>query len=89
MFFLPVGSTYSLLKRALDRERDRDVLRLIPFTCVDTFRGHLEEVNNNNYLLFVCSSVSRLVVVFVYWLAGWRKSWLAGWLAGGLRIPFF
>ncbi|XP_032223008.2 gamma-secretase-activating protein isoform X1 [Nematostella vectensis] len=34
-----IGSTYGLLKRQLDR----GVLKLLPFTCVDTFRGHLEE----------------------------------------------
>ncbi|XP_031567235.1 protein pigeon-like isoform X3 [Actinia tenebrosa] len=34
-----MGSTYALMKKVLDR----DVHRLVPFTCVDTFRGHLEE----------------------------------------------
>ena len=38
MIFL--GSTYGSFRRELERE----VVALIPFTCADTYRGHLEKV---------------------------------------------
>ena len=39
--FMFSGSTYGTFRRELERE----VVTLIPFTCVDTFRGHLEKVS--------------------------------------------
>lgn len=40
MTFDMSGSTYGIFRRELERE----VIALIPFTCVDTYRGHLEKV---------------------------------------------
>ena len=35
-----LGSTYGTFRRELEKE----VITLIPFTCFDTYRGHLEKV---------------------------------------------
>lgn len=39
-FEFSLGATYGTFRRELERE----AITLIPFTCVDTFRGHLEKV---------------------------------------------
>lgn len=53
-----LGATYGTFRRELERE----AITLIPFTCVDTFRGHLEKVRITTPLKLPCyvDPISRI-----------------------------
>jgi len=55
---LSLGATYGTFRRELERE----AITLIPFTCVDTFRGHLEKVRITTSLNLPCyvDPISRI-----------------------------
>ncbi|CAH3115558.1 unnamed protein product [Porites lobata] len=56
-----VGSTYGTFRRELERE----VITLIPFTCVDTYRGHLEkDINRKRIAQISCSFVKDNQIEF-------------------------
>jgi len=56
-----VGSTYGIFRRELERE----VIALIPFTCVDTYRGHLEkDINRKRIAKISCSFVKDNTIEF-------------------------
>mgnify|MGYP000273665055 FL=1 len=54
------GSTYGTFRRELERE----VVTLIPFTCVDTFRGHLEKVSVMLLILLIVRERAQVGVCF-------------------------
>ncbi|XP_068719795.1 gamma-secretase-activating protein-like isoform X2 [Montipora capricornis] len=56
-----VGSTYGTLRRELEKE----VVTLIPFTCVDTYRGHLEkDMHRKRIAQMSCSFVKDIPIEF-------------------------
>lgn len=58
--FMFSGSTYGTFRRELERE----VVTLIPFTCVDTFRGHLEKVNVMLVILLIVRKQGQVGICF-------------------------
>ncbi|KAJ7377148.1 hypothetical protein OS493_030745 [Desmophyllum pertusum] len=56
-----VGATYGTFRRELERE----AITLIPFTCVDTYRGHLEkDINRKRIAQISCSFVRDIPIEF-------------------------
>ncbi|XP_078370920.1 protein pigeon-like isoform X2 [Oculina patagonica] len=56
-----VGATYGTFRRELERE----AITLIPFTCVDTYRGHLEkDINRKRITQISCSFVRDVPIEF-------------------------
>ncbi|XP_020618690.1 protein pigeon-like isoform X2 [Orbicella faveolata] len=56
-----VGATYGTFRRELERE----AITLIPFTCVDTFRGHLEkDINRKRIAKISCSFARDIPIEF-------------------------